>query len=194
MTDATTYAQLDQRLAELAGTWTLDPSHTSMELSVRHMMVATVRGRVEPRGGTLHLATDDPSRSSVEVEIDAASINTGHGDRDAHLRSPDFLDVERFPTLRFRSTAVDDRGDGSFVLRGDLTVKDVTKPVSLECELGGVVRDPFGNDRIGFSAAGTIDRTAFGLRWNAALENGGVVVGDKVKLTLDAEFTKPASG
>ncbi|MFP5317902.1 MAG: YceI family protein [Acidimicrobiia bacterium] len=192
MTDTTTYAQIDQRLAELAGTWTLDASHTSMELSVRHMMVATVRGRVDPLSGTLFLATDDPSSSYVEVEIDASSINTGHADRDAHLRSPDFLDVDRFPTMRFRSTEIDDRGDGTFRLRGDLTVKDVTKPVSLECEFGGVVRDPYGNDRIGFSATGTIDRTEFGLRWNAALETGGVVVGDKVKLALDAEFTKPA--
>lgn len=193
MTDTTTYAQLDQRLAELAGTWTLDASHTSIELSVRHMMVATVRGRVDPVSGTLHLATDDPSRSYAEVEIDAASINTGNADRDAHLRSPDFLDVERYPTMKFRSTDIDDRGDGSFALRGDLTVKDVTKPVSLECEFGGVVRDPYGNDRIGFSGSGSIDRTAFGLRWNAALESGGVVVGDKVKLSLDSEFTKPPS-
>ncbi|HVL27453.1 MAG TPA: YceI family protein [Acidimicrobiales bacterium] len=192
-TGTTAYAQLDQRLAELAGTWTLDPSHTSMELSVRHMMVATVRGRVRPESGTLHLATDDPGRSSVEVEIDAASIDTGNPDRDAHLRSPDFLDVERYPTMRFRSTEVDDRGDGTFVLRGELTVKDVTKTVSLDCEVGGVVRDPYGNDRVGFSASGAIDRTAFGLRWNAALEGGGVVVGDKVSLALDAEFVKPAA-
>ena len=192
-TGTTAYAQLDQRLAELAGTWTLDPSHTSMELSVRHMMVATVRGRVRPESGTLHLATDDPGRSSVEVEIDAASIDTGNPDRDAHLRSPDFLDVERYPTMSFRSTEVDDRGDGTFVLRGELTVKDVTKTVSLDCEVGGVVRDPYGNDRVGFSASGAIDRTAFGLRWNAALEGGGVVVGDKVSLALDAEFVKPAA-
>lgn len=192
MTDATTYAQLDQRLAELAGMWTLDPSHTSLDLSVRHMMVSTVRGRVDPRGGTLHLATDDPSGSYVEVEIDAASINTGHADRDAHLRSPDFLDVDRYPTMRFRSTDIDDNGDGTFELRGDLTVKDVTRPVTLDCEFAGVVRDPYGNDRMGFSATGTIDRSDYGLRWNAALESGGVVVGDKVKLSLDAEFTKPA--
>ena len=190
MTDTTTYAQLDQRLAELAGTWTLDPSHTSMELSVRHMMVATVRGRVEPLEGTLRLETGDPSKSAVEVEIDAASINTGNADRDAHLKSSDFLDVERFPTMRFCSKEIDDRGDGSFVVRGELTVKDVTKPVTLECEFGGVVRDPYGNDRMGFSANAVIDRHEFGLRWNAAMEGGGVVVGDKVKLAIDAEFTR----
>ena len=190
MTDTTTTSQLDQRLAELAGTWSLDPSHTSLELSVRHMMVATVRGRVSARSGTLVLSTDDPSSSYAEVEIDAASIDTGHPDRDAHLRSADFLDVERYPVMRFRSTEIEDRGDGSFRLRGDLTVKDVTKPVTLDGEFGGAVRDPYGNDRIGFSATATIDRTEFGLRWNAALETGGVVVGDKVKLAVDAEFTK----
>ncbi len=195
MTDASTLSQLGRRLEELTGTWTLDPSHTSVELSVRHMMVATVRGRVQAKSGTLEIhPSGDPERSYVEVEMDAASIDTGNNDRDNHLRSDDFLNVEKFPTMRFRSTRVDDRGDGTLLVRGDLTVRDVTKTVSLETEVGGVVQDPWGNARIGFSATASIDRTEFGLTWNAAVEGGGLVVGDKVKLAIDAEFIKPGAG
>lgn len=192
MTDISTLSQLGRRIDELTGTWTLDPSHTSVELSVRHMMVATVRGRVQPKSGTLQIdPSGDPERSYVEVEMDAASIDTGSNDRDNHLRSGDFLNVEEFPTMRFRSTRVDDRGDGTLLVRGDLTVRDVTRTISLETEVGGVVQDPWGNARMGFSATASIDRTEFGLTWNAAIEGGGLVVGDKVKLAIDAEFIKP---
>lgn len=191
MTDVRTLDQIGQKLEELTGTWTLDPAHTSIELSVRHMMVATVRGRVQAARGMLIVdGSGDPEKSGVDVEIDAASIDTGNGDRDNHLRSPDFLDVENYTTMRFRSTSVDDRGDGTLRVRGDLTVRDVTRPVTLETELGGVVNDPYGKVRMGFSATTTIDRSEFGLTWNAALEGGGLVVGDKVKLTIDAEFIK----
>lgn len=179
-----------QRLAELAGTWDLDPAHTSVELSVRHMMVATVRGRVQVKEGKLILDGDDATRSQVSVVIDAASVDTGNADRDAHLKSPEFLDVAQFPEILFRSTEVDDRGDGLFRLRGGLTVKNVTQPVTLEGEFGGVVRDPFGNLRIGFEATGSVDRTEFGLTWNKIMEGGGLVAGDRVKLTLDAEFVR----
>jgi polyisoprenoid-binding protein YceI len=193
MTDVSTLSQLGRRLEELTGTWTLDPTHTSVELSVRHMMVATVRGRVQAKAGTLDIdSSGDPERSHVEVEMDAASIDTGNEDRDNHLRSGDFLNVEQFPTMRFRSTRVDDRGDGTLLVRGNLTVRDVTRAISLETEVGGVVQDPWGNARIGFSATASIDRTEFGLRWNAAIEGGGLVVGDKVKLVIDAEFIKPS--
>jgi polyisoprenoid-binding protein YceI len=196
MSDTRTAATLDQRLRELAGTWSLDPAHTSIELSVRHMMVATVRGRVHARGGQLRIVPGDPSKSSVEIDIDATSIETGNADRDAHLRSPDFLDVEQFPTMTFRSTSVEDWSDGdqTFVVPGELTVKGVTRPVSLECEFGGVVRDPYGNDRIGFTATAVIDRSKFGLTWNAAMEGGGLVVGDRVKLSTDAEFIRQPGG
>ncbi len=143
MTDVRTLDQLGQRIDELTGTWTLDPAHTSLELSVRHMMVSTVRGRVQAARGMLIVdGSADPEKSGVDVEIDAASIDTGNADRDNHLRSPDFLDVERYPTMRFRSTRVDDLGDGTLRVRGDLTVRDVTRPLTLETELGGVVNDP----------------------------------------------------
>ena len=194
MTNITTVTALRDRLAELAGTWTLDPAHTSIELSVRHMMVGTVRGRVAPVDGALHIDANEPEQSYVEIEIDAGSIDTGNSDRDVHLKSPDFLDVETYPRIAFRSTGLEDHGDGDFIVRGDLTVRDVTQPVTLEAEFGGIVRDPWGNHRIGFTAQTTIDRTAFGLKWNAALEGGGIVVGTKVKLSIDTEFTRPAAG
>ena len=194
MTDTAVFAHLGRTLSELAGTWTLDPAHTSVELSVRHMMVATVRGRLRPVGGELHVDGDDPFRSYVDVELDAASVDTGNPDRDTHLRSPDFLDSDRFPTITFRSVDVEDQGDGSYLITGDLTVKGETRPIRLDAELGGIIRDPFGNDRMGFSASGTIDRSEFGLTWNAALEGGGLVLGDKLKVNIDAEFTRRPEG
>lgn len=193
MTDLTTLSHLGLQVEKLTGTWTLDPTHTSVELSVRHMMVATVRGRMQAKSGTLAIdPTADPERSSVEVELDATTIDTGNADRDAHLRSPDFLSTDEYPTIRFRSTRVDDRGDGTLLVRGDVTLRNVTRQISLEVELGGVVQDPWGNYRMGFTATGAIDRSEFGLTWNAALEGGGLVVGDRIKMTIDAEFTKPA--
>ena len=190
MTTNRTYAESDQRqrLAELAGTWELDPVHTAIEFSVRHMMVATVRGRMHAREGRLILDGDDAVRSQVSVVIDAASIDTGDIDRDNHLKSPEFLDVAQFPEILFRSTEVDDRGEGLFRVRGGLTVKNVTQPIALDGEFGGVVRDPFGKLRIGFEATADVDRTEFGLTWNKVMEGGGLVAGDRVKLHLDAEF------
>ena len=200
---------LNRDVRELTGVWTLDPSHTSVEFSVRHMMVATVRGRMAVRCGELRIDESavparsraaDPARSSVTVEMDTASIDTGNADRDKHLRSPDFLDVERFPTMTFRSVSVDARrhprtqgaeADGELIVQGDLTVRDVTRVVTLEAQIGGVIQDPFGNLRMGFSASAVIDRKEFGLTWNAALEGGGAIVGDKVKVAIDAEFTHP---
>ncbi|MEW6153665.1 MAG: YceI family protein [Actinomycetota bacterium] len=194
MAETVTLAQLDAILAEMAGDWSLDPAHTSVEVPVRHMMVATVRGRMQATLGALHVDDEDPLRSWVEAELDAASIDTGSPDRDQHLRSSDFLDVERYPTIAFRSTRVEEQGDGSYLVRGDLTLRDITRSVTLRTELGGLVRDPFGNDRIGFSGAGSIDRTDFGLTWNAALEGGGLVVSNNLRFTVDAEFTRPGSG
>ena len=183
---------LNREVRELTGAWAIDPSHTSVEFSVRHMMVATVRGRMNVRSGELRIDEGaDPERSSVAVELDTASIDTGNADRDKHLRSPDFLDVERYPTMTFKSVSVDDQGDGELIVQGQLTVRDVTRVVTLEAEVGGVVQDPFGNLRMGFSANAVIDRKELGLTWNAALEGGGAIVGDKVKVAIDAEFTKP---
>lgn len=194
MTDLLNRIQQDlaRDIRELTGAWTLDPAHTSIEFSVRHMMVATVRGRMSVRQGTLEIdPSGDPERSSVFVEVDTTTLDSGNADRDNHLRSPDFLDTDRYPTMTFRSTQVEDRGDGELAITGDLTVRDVTRPVTLYTEEGGIVQDPFGNLRMGFSAHATIDRKEFGLTWNAALEGGGAIVGDKVKVAIEAEFTRP---
>lgn len=194
MTDVSTLNQLGRSVEELTGTWELDPSHTSVEFSARHMMVATVRGRMDAKSGRLVIdPSADPERSSVEVEMDVASLDTGSADRDKHLRSPDFFDVERFPVIRFRSTSVEDEGDGTLTVKGDLTVRDTTKPVTLHTEVGGVIQDPWGNSRMGFSATAAVDRSEFGLTWNAAMEGGGLIVGDRTKLTIDAEFIKPGA-
>jgi polyisoprenoid-binding protein YceI len=184
------FANLGRNLSELSGTWMLDPAHTSVEIAVRHMMVATVRGRLRPLRGELRLDAEDPYKSFVDVELDAASVDTGNADRDKHLRSADFLDAEEYPTIGFHSTEVRDEGDGTYVIIGDLTLKNETRPMTLVTEVGGVIRDPYGNDRIGFSATGSVDRSEFGLTWNAAMEGGGLVLGDRLKINIDAEFTR----
>ena len=181
-------------LSQLAGDWALDPAHTSVQISVRHMMVATVRGRMHALRGQLHIDGDDPlNKSRVEVEFDPSTVDTGNPDRDGHLKAADFLDVENHPTLKFVSTAIEDKGDGQYDVRGDLTIRGATRPAVLEVEFGGVVRDPWGNDRMGFSTTTTIERSDFGLTWNAAMEGGGVVLADKMKAAIDAEFTRAGS-
>jgi polyisoprenoid-binding protein YceI len=178
-------------LPTLTGTWNLDPSHTRIGFSAKHAMVATVRGSFGVFDGTLVLDGERPENSTATVSIDAASIDSGSPDRDGHLRSGDFLDVEAFPTLTFASREV--RVDGEdFVLVGDLTIKDVTRPVEIEVETEGIVADPWGNTRAGFTGEATINRKDFGLTWNVALEAGGILVGDKVKITLDVSAVKQA--
>ncbi|HEX5017906.1 MAG TPA: YceI family protein [Actinomycetes bacterium] len=172
-------------LQQTTGTWTIDPSHTRVGFSAKHAMVATVRGQFNEFSGTLQLDGSAPERSSAEVTIQAASISTGSNDRDNHLRSPDFLDVENIPELTFRSASVRYEGGDDFVMVGDLTIRGTTRPVELAVELEGLATDPFGNERIGFSGETTISRKDFGLTWNVALEAGGVLVSDKVKITLD---------
>jgi polyisoprenoid-binding protein YceI len=171
-------------------TWAIDPAHTLVELAVKHMMFTTVKGRFASVAGTLVLDDADPSASSVEATIDAASIDTREEGRDAHLRSADFLDVETYPTIEFRSTHVVPRGGGRYVVTGDLTLHGVTREVSLEAELTGMGTDPWGNRRVGFAATTAIDRKDFGLTWNAALEAGGVLVGDEVKISLEVQATR----
>ncbi|HEX2038560.1 MAG TPA: YceI family protein [Acidimicrobiales bacterium] len=168
-----------------AGRWEIDRSHSSVEFVVRHLMVSKVRGRFGEFSGSLRIG-EVPEQSSVEVVIDAAGIDTGDSSRDEHLRSADFLDVATHPTLTFRSTAVRERG-GRWLVDGELTVRGVTRPVTLDVELLGVVTSPWGKQVAGFTATADIDREDFGLTWNQALETGGVLVGRKVRIELSVE-------
>ena len=167
------------------GVWEIDPSHSNVEFVARHLL-SRVRGRFTGFGGAITIA-EPLSRSSVGVTIDAASVDTHNADRDAHLRSPDFLDVERYPEISFRSTSVAEDGDGRYRLDGDLTIRGVTRPVTLELAYLGWSDDPWGGKRAGFSATTEIDRHDFGATWNLAVETGGVVVGRKVRIELEIE-------
>jgi len=169
-------------------TWQLDHAHTNIEFAVKHLMIATVRGRFGGVKGTVQVDEANPLGSHVELTIDAASVDTRQEQRDAHLRSPDFFDVSRFPTIRFVSRRVEGDPQGEFQLIGDLTIRDVTKEVTVNVTNEGRGVDPWGNYRAGFTASAKIDRRDFGLTWNQALETGGFTVGHEVKLTIDAEF------
>ena len=175
------------------GTWNIDPSHSAIAFSVRHMVISKARGRFTKWSGELQFDADKPRASSVQVTIDPASIDTAEAQRDAHLRSADFLDVEKFPTASFRSTKVEEVESGVYRVIGDLTVHGVTKPVVLDVTYEGTGKDPWGGERAGFSGGTSIDRKDFGLRWNQALETGGVLVGDKVELMLEIEAVKQAA-
>jgi polyisoprenoid-binding protein YceI len=179
-------------LEQTTGTWVIDPSHTRVGFSAKHAMVATVRGQFNEFEGALTLDGASPEKSSAEVTIAAGSLSTGNDDRDNHVRSADFLDIENNPTLTFQSTGVRYDGGEEFVMTGDLTIRGTTRPVELAVELEGLASDPFGNQRIGFSGETTISRKDFGLTWNVALEAGGVLVSDKVKITLDVSAIKQA--
>lgn len=174
-----------------AGTFVLDPAHTRVGFIARHLMVSKVRGAFTKVSGEI-VVGEDPTQSAVAAVLDAASIDTGVADRDAHLRSADFLEVEAHPTLTFRSTGVIAGTDGEFRLAGELTVRGVTRPVELAVEFEGVARSPWGQEVIGFTAATEIDREDFGLTWNQALETGGVLVGRKVKIEISAEAIRQA--
>jgi polyisoprenoid-binding protein YceI len=171
----------------VAGTWTLDQAHTEIGFSVRHVMVSKVRGKFEKFTGTITTAAN-PLESQAEAEIDLASINTGNDQRDAHLRSNDFFDADTNVKMTFRSTGIRPDGEG-FLVDGELTIRGVTKPLTLNVELGGIGPDPWGGTRLGLTATGVINRHDFGVSWNAAIEGGGVVVGDKVTITIEAEAT-----
>lgn len=175
---------------ELEGNWKFDPVHSGMEFSARHAMVATVRGRFKLFEGVLVLDPSDPTRSTARVELDAASIDTGNPDRDGHLRSPDFLDVEHFPRITFESRRVEYKGGEDFTVWGDLTIRGVSREIELPVTFNGSAVDPYGNLRAGFEAATTVDRKDWGLTWNAPLEAGGILVGDKVKLHLGVSAIK----
>ena len=178
-------------LATATGTWIIDPTHTTLGFSARHAMVAKVRGNFDEFAGTFTIDGADPANSSAELTIQAASIDTKTADRDAHLKSADFLDVDVYPTITFTSTAVSLQGS-DIVVTGDLTIHGVTQSVDVTYELVGISQDPWGATRIGFEGSAKISRKDFGLVWNAALETGGVLVGDEIKLSLDVEATKQA--
>ncbi|GBD12007.1 Protein YceI [bacterium HR24] len=171
-------------------TWVIDPSHSLVEFSVRHMMVATVKGRFRTFEGTIRLDETNPENSSVEVTIDTASIDTNEPQRDAHLRSDDFLNAEKYPKITFRSKRVELLGEDRARVIGDLTIRDVTREVALDVEYLGRTRDPWGKERIGFSAQTAINRHDFGVKWNAVLDTGGVVVADTVRINLEVEAVK----
>jgi polyisoprenoid-binding protein YceI len=171
-----------------AATWTIDPVHSEVGFSVRHMMVSKVRGKFKTFSGQL-VTADDPTKSSVTAEIDLSSIDTGQEQRDAHIRSADFFEVETYPTMTYKSTGIRVE-DGEYVLDGDLTLKGVTKSVPLRLELQGFGPDAYGGYRAGFTATGEISRSDFNVSFNAPLQNGGVVVSDKVQLQLEIEAVK----
>jgi polyisoprenoid-binding protein YceI len=170
-------------------TWKIDPAHSAVEFAVRHMMITTVKGRFTESTGTLDVNEADPTRSKVDFVIQAASIDTREPQRDAHLRSADFFDVEKHPTIRFHSTRIEGSPE-DFKMTGDLTIHGVTRPVTLDVTFEGRAKDPWGGERLGYSATGKIKRGDFGLTWNAALETGGFLVGDEVKMTFDIELVK----
>ena len=172
-----------------AGTYALDQSHSHVSFSARHLMVTKVRGRFPVTEGKLVIA-DDPTQSSVEATINVAGVDSGDPKRDEHLLSPDFFDAEKYPSITFRSTKVTDKGNGEFTLEGELTVTGNTHQVTLQGEYLGSQASPWGDTRIGFSAETEVSRKEWGLEWNVALETGGVLVSDKVKLTIDAEWVK----
>lgn len=184
MSDTLTRTAADTTVP-VVGTYQLDPSHSSADFTVRHLGLSKVRGGFAIQQGTVEIA-DDPFQSSVEVTLDAASFNTGAADRDAHVKSADFLDVEQFPVLTFRSTGVRQSGDG-WAVDGELTIRDVTRPVTLDVEFEGANTDPWGNGRVGFAATTEFDREDFGITWNQALETGGVLVGKTVKVAIDVQ-------
>ncbi len=172
-------------VADVSGDYTIDVTHTRIGFSARHAMVTTVRGQFNDFEATAHVDAQNPALSRTEVRIKAASIDTRNADRDGHLRSGDFLDVEAYPEVVFTSTSVSRRDADTFTVLGDLTIKDVTRPVSVDFEVTGSARDPFGNLRVGFEGSTTINRKDWGLTWNAALETGGVLVSEKIKLEFD---------
>jgi len=173
-----------------ADSWQIDSSHTSVEFTVRHMMISNVKGQFQKTTGTITANGNDPASAKIDVTIDASSIDTRVERRDAHLKSPDFLDVAKFPTITFKSTKVEAAGPNKWTMTGDLTVHGVTKPVVLDVEGSGPPIQVMGHTRAGASATAKIKRSDFGLTWNKALETGGVLVGDDIAISIDVEAVK----
>ncbi|MCL4435004.1 MAG: YceI family protein [Actinobacteria bacterium] len=185
MTEATTRDYNGIKIP-LSGTYDIDKVHTTVEFVARHLMITKVRGRFAKFDGVIVIA-DDPAASTVDVTIDASSISTGEDQRDGHLRSADFLEVDKYPEITYKGTSVEVNPDGAGVIHGALTIKGTTKPVDLQLEFEGAGNTPMGDYRAGFSATTEIDRELFGLTWNQVLEGGGVMVGKKIKLEINVE-------
>ncbi|MGX5657245.1 YceI family protein [Geodermatophilus nigrescens] len=179
-------------LADVSGDYVIDVAHTRIGIRARHAMVTTVRGSFTDFAGEAHLDVAKPGASSVAIRIRTASIDTGQADRDAHLRSPDFLDVERWPEIVFASTEVEQLDDEVYEVTGDLTIRDVTRPVTVEFALTGSAKDPFGNTRVGFEGALAIKRSDWGLTWNTPLDTGGVLVSDRIQIEFDVSVIRSA--
>lgn len=178
-------------LDDISGAYTLDPSHTYVGFTARHAMVTTVRGQFRDLEGTATIDTADPAASSVSLSIDVASLSTGNPDRDGHLVSADFFEAEAWPAITFHSTAVEREGS-TWRITGDLTIRDTTRPVTIDFEEMGSARDPFGDVRVGFEGEVVVNRRDWGLTWNAVLETGGVLVAEKVKLVFDVSAVRDA--
>src|SRR4051812_36127216 len=174
-------------------TWTIDPSHSHVEFAVKHLMISTVKGRFAGVTGTVRSDDSDPAKGQAEIEIDVASIDTREAQRDAHLKSADFFDAATFPKITFRSTRITDVKGDTFKLIGDLTIHGVTREVALDVTSEGTGTDPWGGQRAGFSAKTAIKRSDYGLTWNQALETGGILVGDDIKISLDVQLVKKAA-
>ena len=170
--------------------WSIDPTHSHVEFAVRHLMISTVKGRFTDIKGTVKSGNADPAKGEVEVDIAVASLDTREAQRDAHLRSGDFFNAEKFPTITFKSRRIQRVKGDTFELVGDLRINGVTREVVLDVSSEGRVKDPWGNERAGFTATTKIKRSEFGLTWNQALETGGVLVGDDVKISIDAELVR----
>ncbi len=170
--------------------WQIDPAHSEINFTVRHMMISNVRGQFEKFTGTVDFNEDDPTKSTVDVQIEAASINTKEPPRDNHLRSADFFDAEHYPYLTFKSKRVIKTGDNTGRIVGDLTIRDITREVTLDVEYSGQAQSPWGTTSAGFSATTTINRKDWDLNWNKALETGGVLVGDQIKIAIEIEVVK----
>ena len=170
-------------------TWKLDPSHTLVEFSAKHLMITTVKGRFTDVEGFIHADDKDIKNSSVEATLKAATIDTRTEQRDNHLRSADFLEVEKYPEINFRSTRIEGSKQ-EFKLTGDLTIRGVTRPITLDVTFEGQTKDPWGGERVGFSASGKLDRRDFGLTWNVMLEAGGMTVSNDIKINIEVEAVK----
>lgn len=191
-TDAAEFDAATSAVADVTGDYTVDAAHTRIGVRARHAMVTTVRGSFTDFEGHAYLDSGNPRASSVTLRIDAASIDTQVADRDAHLKSADFLDVEAYPEIVFASTEVEQIDDALYLVTGDLTIKDVTHPVSVEFALTGSAQDPFGNLRVGFEGAVAIKRSDWGLTWNTPLDTGGVLVSDRIQVEFDVSVIRVA--
>ncbi|MER7193478.1 YceI family protein [Streptomyces flaveolus] len=185
-------AAVNPDLAALTGDYAIDPSHTTIGFVARHAMVTNVKGKFLDFTGTLHLDGTAPADSTASLDITMDSIDTGSADRDGHLKSADFFKTDEFPTMTFRSTKAEALGGDDYRITGDLTILGTTKPITIDLEFNGAAKDPFGNERVGFEGKAEILRSEWGLTWNAALETGGVLVSDKIKLNFDISAIKQA--